>query len=176
MRTCFLVLMLSMLMVSSNKPVLADPVPIVFNESLDRWEKDNSGTFASSGVTIDIQRFAQIPDNPNGSPARMNHIGFAPGVPGIFLVSAGESANMSSPAPIYHITGNGSVVTEVIDVGSVFTLPRNGSFFTQQGGVRGIAFHPEFNNTMAAGYGKVYTTQIIKRPADPSSFTTPWAK
>lgn len=157
---CFLVL-------AASSTAVADPTPIVFGVA-NRWTIDETATFNSSGMTLDVRRFATIPSNSNGSAARMNAMAFAPGVEGVFVLNAGEFGDATSAGPVYHISPNGTSVTEVLDVADAYTLPRGTSHDRLQAGVRGLAFHPDFKSAGTTGYGKVYTSQLVTRPNDTS--------
>ena len=129
---------------------------------------DNNASFGTSGLTLDIRRFATIPNNPNGSFARLNSLTYAPGIDGVFVVNAGQFGAADSQAPIYRVSADGSNVTPFFDPSNTLDLPRNTFALNQQGGVRSLAFHPDFNKQGSAGYGKLYTSQLVRRPSDVS--------
>lgn len=130
---------------------------------------DNSASFGSSGLTLDVRRFATIPNTPgSGTFPRLNSLAYAPGVDGVFVVDAGDFGAADTPAPVYRLSADGSTVTPLFDPGDVLSLPRNQFALDQQGGVRGLAFHPDFDQQGAAGYGKLYTSQVVARPNDTS--------
>ena len=128
---------------------------------------DNNAVFGSSGLTLDVRRFATIPNTPgSGTFPRLNALTYAPGVDGLFVVDAGDFGAADTPAPIYHVSADGSAVTQLFNPSDVLNLPRNQFALDQQGGVRSLAFHPDFNNQGSAGYGKLYTSQVVARPND----------
>ena len=143
----------------------SDPTPIVYDTVSGQWEIEHSAGFGSSGLTLDVRRFAKIPNDSNGYAPRLSLLAYAPGVEGRFVVNAGVSGDATSAAPIYHISPDGSEVSQVLDVGDVYCLPRDGGY-SEFGGVRGIAFHPNFDKPTADGFGKVYTTAVVARPSD----------
>lgn len=76
---------------------------------------------------------------------------------------------------VYALNDNGDgtgSAAQFFNVGSA--LSANGRSLNSPGssqrGLQSIAFHPDFNNVGAPGYGKLYTTQLVTRPFNTSGF------
>ena len=147
-------------------PSSASPVPIVRNQS-GQWFVDNAGTFSPSGLTLDVRRFAgPFADNTNGSRPRLNSLSFAPGSNDLYVINAGQYGDATSEGLIYRVSSTGVIQNggnPILDVSDFFALPRGVNWHNEQGGVRGISFHPEFNQVGTPGYGKAFTTQSVSR-------------
>jgi hypothetical protein len=147
-------------------PLSAAPIPIVRNAS-GQWILDEGGQFSPSGLTLDVRRFAgPFGDNTNGSRPRLNSLSFAPGSDDLFVINAGQYGDATSEGLIYRVSSSGVIDNggnPILDVSDFFTLPRGANWHNEQGGVRGITFHPEFAQIGAPGYGKAFTTQSVTR-------------
>lgn len=101
-------------------------------------------------LTVGIRDFATLPDSVNGNssgPARMSVLTTDP---------IGRLFVNDQRGPIYHLSPLGDV-TEYLDIKDYAGIDlRNDS---GERGLQGFAFHPDFNNTGEAGYGKLYTVQ-----------------
>lgn len=159
---------------SLHTETLSDPTPIVRDED-EVWTIDPTASFASSGLTLEIRRFAFIPDpapiDSPGNRARPNTLTFAPGDSRLFLADAGLWISEDPPATgvIYAISPDGSSVTEILNVGAALhdRFGDDGDMvhvLSRQGGLRSVAFHPDFDKAGSAGFGKLYTTQLQGRP------------
>lgn len=168
--TLLCVLALSLGTVNNVRADVFDGVaPILWDTTDNRWEPDFNAPLGSSGLTMDIRRFAEIPGNSQGVIPRVNHLTYAPGVSGYFVVDEGLfDSNSPVSGKIYHVSDDGNTVTTVLNVGAVRNLQHTGNFINSQGGLRSIAFHPDFNKVGSAGYGKIYTSQIEVRPGSTS--------
>lgn len=158
-------------LLAANTSVMAAPEPIVRDSNGD-FEIDSSASFASSGLTLDIRRFVgPFPDERTGGVPRrprLNAMSYAPGIDGLFVVSAGAAFDPDAEGKVLHVSADGSTITEVLDVSRFYTLPKDDNVFWQQGGLRSVTFHPEFSQQGADGYGKLYTSQTVTRPSDTS--------
>ncbi len=145
---------------------MAIPTPIVRNES-GQWIVDPTASFAPSGLTLDVKRFAgPFPNNSNGSRPRLNSLSFAPGSNDLFVINAGEYGDATSNGLIYRVSPSGAIEnggSPILDVSAFFTLPRGSNWHNEQGGVRSLTFHPEFDQPGTPGYGKAFTTQSVSR-------------
>lgn len=126
------------------------------------------GDILLSGLEIDVQRFVQVPDF-GGNRPRLNALTYT-GLPGddrLFVVDDGFSGR------IYQFdrgdTGGTQVATEFFDVGAA-VLSETGREVNNDnlahGGVRGLAFHPDFANN-----GKFYTSIMEDRPVSTAGHT-----
>ena len=97
-------------------------------------------------IRVNFEEFATIPDF-NGAAPRVMHLVTEPGTRRMFAV------NMQGP--LYSISYDGRSVVEYVNVND----PRWGVRVQSQGSERGIqsfAFHPQFAQAGAPGYGKFY--------------------
>lgn len=144
----------------------AAPSPIVRNGS-GQWILEEGGQFAASGLTLDVRRFAgPFADNINGSRPRLNSLSFAPGSDDLFVINAGQYGDPTSEGLIYRVSPSGEIENggnPILDVSDFFPLPRGANWHNEQGGVRGISFHPQFATVGSSGYGKAFTTQSVTR-------------
>ncbi len=103
---------------------------------------------ATDGViTVKFVEFAKIPDN-GGEAPRMMLILDEPGTRRLFV--------NTMRGPLYSVSYDGKTVTQYLDVNA----PAWGvsvQFENRERGVQSIAFHPQFNQPGARGYGKFYT-------------------
>ncbi|HMO84376.1 MAG TPA: PQQ-dependent sugar dehydrogenase, partial [Lacipirellulaceae bacterium] len=145
----------------SPPPPSVDPHPIMRDAS-NNFFINRSASFQPSDITLEVRRFARIPDSGGLARPRLNALRHAPGVEGVFVVDEGLSS-LQTPATgaIYHVTDGGQSVINVLNIGSVLPVQQTGML--GQGGVRSLAFHPQFSQPGAPGYGKLYTTQVLSR-------------
>ena len=126
------------------------------------------GDILLSGLEIDVRRFVQVPDF-GGSRPRLNALTYT-GMPGddrLFVVDDGNSGR------IYQFDGSDASGTQVaseffhVDA-AVFTATgrRVNNDNLAHGGVRGLAFHPDFANN-----GKFYTSIMEDRPVTTAGHT-----
>jgi hypothetical protein len=149
-----------------NTTVSATPTPII-RDANGNWIIDSSATFAQSAFTLDVRKFAgPFPNNSNGSRPRLNSLSYAPGSTDLFVINAGEYGDATSEGLIYRVSANGTIENggaPLVDVSDFFTLPRGSNWHNEQGGVRSLSFHPEFDQIGMPGYGKAFTTQSVSR-------------
>jgi hypothetical protein len=104
---------------------------------------------AAAGVIgVNFTEFAVIPDGPGGEAPRLMHLADEPGTKRIF-VSTMRGA-------LYSVSYDGKTVTEYLDVNA----PAWNHGVQSQGNERGFqsfAFHPQFAERGARGYGRFYT-------------------
>lgn len=147
-------------------PAWAAPAPIV-RDNGGQWAIDPSAGFAASGLTLDVRRFAgPFGDNTNGSRPRLNSLSFAPGSNDLFVINEGQYGDATSEGLIYRVSPSGVIENggnPILDVSDFFTLPKGANWHNEQGGVRGISFHPQFAQVGTPGYGKAFTTQSVSR-------------
>lgn len=144
----------------------AVPTPVV-RDGNGNWIIDTGSTFSPSVFTLDVRKFAgPFPNNSNGSRPRLNSLSYAPGSTDLFVINAGEYGDATSVGQIYRVSASGVIENggnPIVDVSNYFTLPRGGNWHNEQGGVRSLAFHPEFDQIGMPGYGKAFTTQSVSR-------------
>jgi hypothetical protein len=158
-------LLISLVLIFIPVRLLAAPSPIE-RDVEGNWFINSSARFPSSGITLEIRRFALFHDDTNSAVPRLNKMSYAPGIDGLFVVNSGQFGDATSEGKLYHVSPDGSSITELLDVSDVFTLKRDENDFNQQGGLRSATFHPQFSQTGTPGYGKLYTTQSVLRPAN----------
>jgi len=110
-----------------------------------------------SGVELELMAFVEMPLADSGNPARWNDMEFT-----------GERLFVSNEhdGRIYEITGRKpSLWFDVAGAIQSATERNLNSDNPWHGGVRGFAFHPEFNSN-----GKFYVSMMQDRPADPTNF------
>lgn len=134
-----------------NGTVAAAQAPTVDESNQVSWAFDP----IDSGLVLKVESFANMPLASNGKPARWNDMETLGNR--IFVVDEQDGH-------IYEITGR--EVNLWFDIGAAVLLNTGRSLNTENafhGGVRGIAFHPDF-----ASNGKLYSTLMEQRPADPT--------
>src|SRR5262245_30353353 len=102
---------------------------------------------AAGIISVKFVEFATIPDT-NGEAPRMMHLIDEPGTKRLF-VSTMRGA-------IYGVSYDGKTVSEYVDVNAPawkIGVQSQGS----ERGLQSIAFHPQFGQRGARGYGKFYT-------------------
>jgi hypothetical protein len=112
-------------------------------------------------IVVDYTEFARIPGT-GGSPPRMMNIVDEPGTRRIFV--------NDQVGPIHSISYDGRTVTQYVNT----TDARWGHAVQSQGNERGLqafAFHPQFAQQGAPGYGKFYTWADLVDTAPTPDFT-----
>jgi hypothetical protein len=102
---------------------------------------------AEGRIVVDVVEFTSVPYH-NGEPARMMLLVNEPGTGRIFV--------NDMRGPLYGVSYDGAGVTRYLDIDD----PRWGMGVESGGRERGFqsfAFHPEFNQAGAPGFGKLYT-------------------
>lgn len=96
-------------------------------------------------IRVNVAEFASIPDI-DGVAARMMNLAAEPGTPRLFV--------NDMRGQLYRVSEDGTTVTKYLDINA------NGIPVQAAGRERGFqtfAFHPEFNQSRARGFGKFYT-------------------
>ncbi len=116
-----------------------------------------SKTIAKGNIVVDLEKFATIPNSDN-QPPRINVLRPAPD--GRLFVN-------DQRGYLYLVSADGATVTQYLDLSKyVSVLQDNG-----ERGFQSFAFHPDFNNPGAAGYGKFYTVASQPNGSTPATFT-----
>ena len=123
----------------------SSPVRDLFAQDIDPFPKP----IAQNGeaARVNIAEFASIPDS-NGEAARLMLLVNEPGTRRLFV----NDMN----GPLYSVSYDGKSVVKYLDVNA----PEWGVDVQPQGherGVQSFAFHPQFGQAGARGYGKFYT-------------------
>ncbi len=130
---------------------MGEPVPIIQNES-GQWLRSPSTSFPVSDIKLELRRFAKLPNQLNLR-AQTQKIVFAPGDDRLFAVNALNSGSVDVISP------DGSSAVR-------FWNPGFPAFNPVYRGMKDLAFHPQFNQVGAPGYGKVYLLLTVTKPAD----------
>jgi glucose/arabinose dehydrogenase len=112
---------------------------------------------ASEGVVrVSFTEFATIPDV-DGQPARMMLLAAEPGGRRLFV--------NAMQGPLFSISADGKSVAPYLDLSDINWDVRVQAQNSERG-FQSFAFHPQFNQAGARGYGKFYTyTDTLKMPA-----------
>lgn len=119
----------------------------------------------SSGLSLDIRRFVQLPLDPGNVTARAAGFSTAPGDARFFVTTHGYNNSGVNTARIYaidpHAVG-GPSVNLFMPIGQ-FLNNVNGPFangvnHNREGGLKSVAFHPGFSDPTSPGYRKFYTS------------------
>jgi len=98
-------------------------------------------------IAVNFVEFATIPDI-GGEASRMMTLVDEPGTRRMFV--------STMPGPLYTVSYDGKTVTPYLDVNDPkWAVPVQSS--SSERGVQSVAFHPQFNQRGARGYGKFYT-------------------
>jgi hypothetical protein len=118
-------------------------------------------------VSVNFTEFAVIPDAAGGEAPRMMHMVDEPGSKRLFV--------STMRGGLYGVSYDGKIVTEYLDINA----PGWNIGVQFQGNERGFqsfAFHPQFNQRGARGYGRFYTyldtTNVTPAPDFTSGATT----
>jgi hypothetical protein len=136
-----------------TRPVPVDPFPTPIE--------------ATQGVvTVSFVEFASIPDE-RGEAPRLMHLVDEPGTKRIFVSTMRGS--------LYSLSYDGKTVTKYVDIDApafMVGVQADGA----ERGLQSFAFHPQFNQKDARGYGKFYTwtdtTNITPKPDFASTAST----
>jgi len=120
------------------------------------------GTIENSTFVVPLTNFARIPNSGTGSaaPPRVNQVATAPN---------GTLFAMDQRGPLYSITGGGATVTKYFDLNDYGVSLISSS----EQGFQSFAFHPDFNTSGAAGFGKFYTAFSTSNTTPAPDFTAP---
>jgi len=114
-------------------------------------------------IAVQFAEFATLPDI-NGEAPRMMHMIDEPGTKRLFV--------STMQGPIFAVSGDGKMVNEYVNVNA----PQWKIGVQSQGSERGlqsIAFHPQFSQRGARGYGKFYTWTDTTDMSAKADFTHP---
>ncbi|MEX2284383.1 MAG: PQQ-dependent sugar dehydrogenase [Gemmatimonadota bacterium] len=115
---------------------------------------------ADGAIQVNYREFARVPDLA-GAAARMMLMVDEPGANNFFV--------NDMRGPLYRISQDGRSVTEYVNIDD----PAWGHDVQSQGRERGFqsfAFHPQFNQRGAPGYGKFYTWSDVTDTVPPPDF------
>ncbi len=146
-------------------PVLAQrrgqPAPLLPGQSNDPFPTPIPAT--EGVIKVNVREFASLPDV-NGVAARMMLLVDEPGTKRLFV--------NDMTGPLYSVSYDGKTVTTYVDIND----PKWGVGVQSMGRERGFqsfAFHPQFGESGARGFGKFYTYTDTANQAPPADFTTP---
>ncbi len=134
--------------------------------AIGQYENNKVLSVGNFDYAITVEKFVEIPDD-FGQRARINSFTY---------VGNRIFVGTELGGKIYEITNTDGTYQAVlfmdlraaifINTGRTLNIAN-----TQHGGLRSIAFHPDFNNSGTAGYGKFYTSVMEDRPSDISGHT-----
>jgi hypothetical protein len=123
----------------------------------------------TSGLKLEIRKFAQLPRDPGNVMVRPNFLTTAPGDDRLFLMTHGYNMSGVSTARVFAVDPDapgGPQAGVFLPLGQVLNNvngPIAGTIeHTREGGGRTIAFHPDFATPGTPGYRKFYTAQMEK--------------
>ena len=121
----------------------------------------NHDDIPSSGLKLEIKRFAQIPKELGITP-RITYLTHAPGEDRLFVATHGQQTSIVT-ASIYTIDSSSGtpVVSQLSDLGNVLDSVNGAGLalsLVREGGLRSFAFHPDFDDSTKDGYRKFYTS------------------
>ena len=111
-------------------------------------------------VIVNVAEFATLPDV-NGQAARMMHLTDEPGTKRLFV--------SDMRGPLYSVSYDGRKVTLYVDINDS-TWGVNVQSQGRERGVQSFAFHPQFAQRGAPGYGKFYTWADSRNNQAPADF------
>jgi hypothetical protein len=139
----------------------APPEPLPPGQTNDPFPQPIPAT--EGAITVNVREFASLPDI-DGEAARMMLLVPEPGGSRYFV--------NDMRGPLYVVSGDGASVTPYLDIND----PQWGVSVQSQGRERGFqsfAFHPQFGQSGAPGFGKFYTyTDTTNQPPAPDFTTT----
>src|SRR5688572_23405419 len=125
--------------------LLAAPAPASAQLSIDPFPTPIEAT--AGVINVDFVEFAAIPDAGNEAP-RLMHLADEPGTKRIFV--------STMRGMLYSLSYDGKTVTPYLDINAAnWTI--GVQFENPERGLQSFAFHPEFNQKGARGFGKFYT-------------------
>lgn len=146
-------------------PVLAQrrgqPAPLLPGQSNDPFPTPIPAT--EGVIKVNVREFASLPDV-NGVAARMMLLVDDPGTKRLFV--------NDMTGPLYSVSYDGKTVTSYVNIND----PKWGVGVQSMGRERGFqsfAFHPQFGESGARGFGKFYTYTDTTNQAPAADFTTP---
>ena len=121
---------------------------------------------AQGVINVNFAEFATVPDA-NGEAARLMHLVDETGTKRLFV--------NTMPGALYSVSYDGKTVTQYIDTNA----PEWAAPVQSQGSERGVqsfAFHPQFSQRGAPGFGKFYTYTDTSNTTPAADFVTPGTK
>ncbi len=103
---------------------------------------------AAGVVSVNFREFAVIPDAAGDEAPRMMHLVDEPGSKRMFV--------STMRGGLYSVSYDGKTVTEYLDINAA-AWNHPVQFQGNERGFQSFAFHPQFNQKGARGYGRVYT-------------------
>lgn len=164
------------IVLSFSTLAFADPLPIEYNNVTNSWET-TTNSFNQSGSRLNFSRFATIDASEDKKTLSQKMIAMtsAPGDDRRFLLTHGWKGN--SGLFVLPAGGNiGGTSAPGIDLGALLKSESGDNESDGfSGGFRGIAFHPDFNNSGEAGYKKFYTSQMVNHNSSATFLSNPGA-
>lgn len=114
-------------------------------------------TLTNAQVTVGIEDYAIIP----GNPARMSVM---------TTDSTGRLFVNDQNGALYTVDRNTRAVTSYLDLSDDTAYPTLDLISSGEPGFQSFAFHPDFGNTGAAGFGKFYTMHSSTNTSTPPDF------
>jgi glucose/arabinose dehydrogenase len=139
----------------------APPAPLPPGQSADPFSRPIPAT--EGVIRVNVREFASLPDI-DDVPARMMLLVNEPGTKRLFV--------NDMRGPLYSVSYDGKTVTPYIDIND----PKWGVGVQSGGRERGFqsfAFHPQFGEAGAPGFGKFYTYTDTTNQTPAPDFTTP---
>ncbi|BCX49013.1 hypothetical protein HAHE_29210 [Haloferula helveola] len=115
-----------------------------------------------SGLTFELVEVATVPDSASGNSA-------PPRISVVTQDPMGELFANDQRGPLYHIDESSGVVTEFLDLRDYPTIPVTSTF---EAGFQAFAFHPDFYESEADGYGCFYTIHSCSNTTPTPDFDT----
>lgn len=116
-----------------------------------------------NGATLELVDIVTLPDSGSGNSAP----------PRISVVTADPSGRLfanDQRGPLYFIDEAGGTFTEFLDLRDYPTIPVVSTF---EAGFQSFAFHPDFHDETAPGYGRFYTVHSCSNTTPTPDFDTP---
>jgi hypothetical protein len=119
---------------------------------------------ATKGViSVGFVEFAKIPDTETGEAPRLMHMVDEPGTNRLFV--------NTMRGALYSVSYDGKTVTPYLDINAA-NWGVSVQFAGSERGVQSVAFHPQFSERGAAGYGKFYTYVDTTNTTPPADFVS----
>jgi hypothetical protein len=131
--------------------------PMLAQQSTDPFPQPIPAT--EGAITVNFAEFATVPDNNNDAP-RLMLLTEEPGTPRMFVSDMGGL--------LYRVSADGKSVTLYVDLRDA-KWNVNVQAMGSERGFQSFAFHPQFNQAGASGFGKFYTyvdTTNMEPPPD----------
>ncbi|MEM7508186.1 MAG: Ig-like domain-containing protein, partial [Pseudomonadota bacterium] len=125
-----------------------------------------------SGLALTVEKVAQVPLSSIGVQPDLNTMAFAGN-----RLFVGTEGDVDNEGRIWELVDDGMGGQEwelFMDIGQVIPAVTGRDLDNsnpRHGGMRGLDFHPGFDDPTSDGYGKFYTSIMEDRPTDPSQHT-----